>query len=63
MLRRLIDEKDNGLARAARRALEICHFDPDTGEDLGGVLDRTGERCAHACYDCLLSYRNQATTC
>lgn len=61
VLRRLVDEQDNGLARAARRALEICHFDPRTGEDLGGVLDRTGERCARACYDCLLSYRNQGS--
>lgn len=59
VLRRLVDEEENGLARAARRALEICHFDPDTGEDRGGVLDQTGERCARACYDCLLSYRNQ----
>lgn len=60
VLRRLVDEKENGLARAARRALEICHFDPDTGEDRGGVLERAGERCARACYDCLLSYRNQS---
>lgn len=59
VLRRLVDGQENGLARAARRALEICHFDPDTGEDRGGILDRTGERCARACYDCLLSYRNQ----
>jgi len=60
VLRRLVDAQDNGLARAARRALEICHFDPDTGKDSGGILDdRTGERCARACYDCLLSYRNQ----
>ncbi|MGH3815624.1 MAG: helicase-related protein, partial [Pseudonocardiaceae bacterium] len=59
VLRRLVDAQENGLARAARRALEICHFDPDTGEDRGGILDRTGERCARACYDCLLSYRNQ----
>ncbi|MGQ0775358.1 MAG: DEAD/DEAH box helicase [Pseudonocardiales bacterium] len=61
VLRRLVEEQENGLARAARRALEICHFDPDTGQDRGGVLDRTGERCARACYDCLLSYRNQGS--
>ncbi|HEY3894982.1 MAG TPA: helicase-related protein [Pseudonocardiaceae bacterium] len=60
VLRRLVDEQDNGLAGAARRALDICHFDPDTGADRGGIVDdRIGERCARACYDCLLSYRNQ----
>lgn len=56
-LRRLVSEPD-GLARAARRALDICHFDPVTGADLGhppGV----DERCERGCYDCLLSYSNQ----
>jgi len=56
-LRRLVSEPD-GLARAARRALDICHFDPMTGEDLGhppGI----DERCERGCYDCLLSYNNQ----
>lgn len=61
VLRRLVDAQEDSLARAARRALEICHFDPNTGEDRGGILDRTGERCARACYDCLLSYRNQGS--
>lgn len=41
----------------ARRALELCHFDPDTGEDLGGT--RESESCEAACYDCLLTYYNQ----
>ncbi|MBC6448079.1 DEAD/DEAH box helicase [Actinokineospora sp. HBU206404] len=58
VLRRLVEEPD-ALARAARRALLICHFD-EHGVDLGGVMDDTGERCARACYDCLLSYGNQA---
>lgn len=57
VLRRLVEEKD-ALHRAARRALEICHFDA-VGEDTGGDFDQTGERCAKACYDCLLSYGNQ----
>jgi superfamily II DNA/RNA helicase/very-short-patch-repair endonuclease len=57
VLRRLVDE-DDALARAARAALTIAHFDPDTGEDLGGV-DATQEPCERACYDCLLSYANQ----
>lgn len=57
VLRRLVAEP-GALRRAARRALEICHFEPNTGDDTGGV-DEAGERCARACYECLLSYRNQ----
>ncbi|WP_331452414.1 protein kinase domain-containing protein [Streptomyces sp. SS162] len=57
VLRRVQHERD-ALARAARTALEICHFDPDTGEDLGGPAD--GEKCARGCYTCLLTYANQA---
>jgi hypothetical protein len=56
VLRRLVAEPD-AIARAARRALEICHFDPVTGEDLGGP--NPADRCAAGCYDCLLSYSNQ----
>ena len=37
----------------ARRALEICHFDPDTLEDKGA------QTCGKACYECLLDYGNQ----
>jgi ATP-dependent helicase YprA (DUF1998 family) len=58
VLRRLVEEP-HALPRAARRALQICHFDPDTGDDLGGEVDESHERCARACYDCLLSYGNQ----
>ena len=57
MLRRLASEPD-ALARAAARALEICHFEPSTGEDLGHPPGVT-ERCERGCYDCLLSYSNQ----
>ncbi|EOD67658.1 DEAD/DEAH box helicase [Amycolatopsis vancoresmycina] len=60
VLRRLVEER-SALQRAARRALEICHFDPETGADTGGDMDGTGERCARACYDCLLSYSNQGS--
>ena len=57
ILRRLQAEPD-ALALAARTALSIAHFDPDTGEDLSS--DQAGaERCEKACYDCLLSYGNQ----
>ena len=57
VLRRLHDEPD-ALARVARRALEIIHFDPDTGEDRGHAPGAR-ERCERGCYDCLLSYTNQ----
>ncbi len=43
VLRRLLAEPD-ALARVARRALEIAHFDPDTGEDLGHAPGAR-ERC------------------
>ncbi len=39
----------------ARTALGLCHFDPDTGDDLAAGPDP----CVRACYDCLLSYQNQ----
>lgn len=57
VLRRLVREADS-LPRVARRALDICHFDPDTGEDLHRA-PRAREDCEAACYDCLMSYRNQ----
>lgn len=57
VLRRLVTEPD-ALARAAKKALEICHFDPLTGEDLG-KHESSRERCERGCYDCLLSFRNQ----
>ncbi|MFJ8042140.1 DEAD/DEAH box helicase [Kitasatospora sp. NPDC096147] len=56
VLRRLQAEPD-ALRRAARKALEIAHFDPDTGADLGGPS--AGQRCELGCYDCLLSFGNQ----
>ena len=57
VLRRVLDEPQM-LAQIARQALEICHFDPDTGEDLARA-PRATEDCEAACYDCLLSYGNQ----
>ncbi|GLY82300.1 DEAD/DEAH box helicase [Actinoallomurus iriomotensis] len=56
VLRRLQAETD-ALAWAAREALRIAHFDPDTGDDLGGP--KPGTRCERGCYDCLLSFGNQ----
>ena len=54
-----VDEPD-ALPGPPATALQICHFDPDTGADLGADEPaQAGERCAAACYDCLLSYGNQ----
>ncbi|MDP9309687.1 MAG: DEAD/DEAH box helicase [Chloroflexota bacterium] len=57
VLRRLVDDP-RAMQRVARKALEICHFDPETGEDLGKA-PRAREKCEAACYDCLMSYSNQ----
>jgi len=53
VLTRLLEEP-GAMARVAREALTICHFDPDTGKDHGLDAD-----CGIACYQCLLSYTNQ----
>ncbi|MFD0802512.1 helicase-related protein, partial [Streptomonospora algeriensis] len=50
---RLLQSEPDHLAEAARTALEICHFDPEDGTDLGG------DECARGCYECLLTYGNQ----
>ena len=55
VLRRLVDD---GLTEVAREALRICHFDPDTGEDLRRAHG-SREDCVAACYDCLMTYANQ----
>jgi hypothetical protein len=58
-LRRLVDDP-GALPEAARTALQIMHFDPETGADLSANEPAAGrERCVRACYDCLLSYGNQ----
>lgn len=57
VLRRLVQEPGK-LALAARTALDICHFDPDTGADVA-TGDGGREPCRLGCYDCLLSYANQ----
>jgi very-short-patch-repair endonuclease len=57
VLRRLVDDGD-ALARVARKALELCHFDPESGDDRRRA-DHAKEDCEAACYDCLMSYYNQ----
>ncbi len=57
VLRRLVEEQE-ALPNIAREALSICHFDPETGQDLR-FAHGVSEECDAACYDCLLSYYNQ----
>jgi ATP-dependent helicase YprA (DUF1998 family)/very-short-patch-repair endonuclease len=57
VLRQLLDRPE-ALADVAREALRLCHFDPETGDDLRRA-PRAKEDCEAACYDCLMSYTNQ----
>ena len=50
---RQIAEDASILPALARRALEICHYDPDS------LADQAADRCGRACYQCLLDYGNQ----
>lgn len=56
-LRRFSFDPDS-FHQAVRAALEVCHYDPDTRQDLEHAPHVT-ERCERACYDCLLAYGNQ----
>lgn len=57
VLRRLVDEPE-AIRRVARTALELIHYNPETGADLGHAAG-AHVRCERGCYDCLLSYGNQ----
>ena len=57
VLRRLLDDA-NAIREVAKEALRLCHFDPDTGDDLRRA-PMAREDCEAACYDCLMSYANQ----
>lgn len=57
VLRRLLDSPDT-LASVAKQALAICHYNPETGENLRRAPN-SKEDCTAACYNCLMSYRNQ----
>lgn len=50
---RLMVEDPKAIARLARHALEVCHYDPDT------LQEKPGTKCGKACYECLLDYGNQ----
>lgn len=54
---RQIAEDPDAIAKVARVAIELCHFDIETGDDLASELK--GIECEAACYDCLLDYGNQ----
>lgn len=57
VLRQILD--DNASINAiAREALQQCHYNAETGEDLRRA-PHSREECEAACYDCLMSYRNQ----
>ena len=51
----MLMEETKALRGVARRALTICHFNPDTGEASGD----NPHDCVSACYQCLMSYSNQ----
>jgi very-short-patch-repair endonuclease len=57
VLRQLLDDPA-ALAEVAGLALRLCHFDPETGDDLRRA-PHAREDCEAACYDCLMSYGNQ----
>jgi len=57
VLRRMIEDP-KAFPSVARKALSICHFDPETGADERHAPSAT-EDCEAACYDCLMSYTNQ----
>jgi ATP-dependent helicase YprA (DUF1998 family)/very-short-patch-repair endonuclease len=57
VLRRIIEDTE-AFVKIAKTALELCHFDPETGEDKHRG-PKAREDCEAACYDCLMSYYNQ----
>ena len=50
---RQLAEDSSVLPALARRALEICHYAPES------LADQAADRCGKACYQCLLDYGNQ----
>jgi hypothetical protein len=55
---RQVAEEPGALAEVARTAMQLCHYDPDTGDDLSR-REGSSIGCEAACYDCLLEYGNQ----
>lgn len=57
ILRQLVSNA-SAIRTVAREALSLCHFDPDTLQDLHRAPN-SSEDCEAACYDCVMSYYNQ----
>lgn len=55
---RQLTEDHQALAKVAAEALRLCHFDPETLEDLHQA-EHALEPCEAACYHCLMTYANQ----
>ena len=58
VLRRLVEDGQTTLIEVAKTALDLLHFNPETGEDVH-FPKGSAEACEAACYDCLMSYGNQ----
>lgn len=56
ILRHLVEMPD-AVANLAKKALEICHFDPDGNDLFANCKDENA--CVNACYNCLMNYGNQ----
>lgn len=57
VLSRLVEDPA-AMAEVAQAALEVCHFDAETGENRRRAPGAP-EECEAACYNCLLGYGNQ----
>jgi very-short-patch-repair endonuclease len=57
VLQRLLSEPE-AIQRVAKTALELLHYNPDTGAHLR-FGPSSEEECEAACYDCLMTYSNQ----
>ncbi|MFN8007512.1 MAG: Zn-binding domain-containing protein [Terriglobia bacterium] len=57
VLRSVFDDPA-AVQEVAKEALRLCHFNPETGEDLRRSQGAK-EDCEAACYDCLMNYSNQ----
>ncbi|MEI6045565.1 MAG: DEAD/DEAH box helicase, partial [Chloroflexota bacterium] len=57
VLRQLVEDPE-AMTKVAKAALDLCHFNPENGDDVHRAPGAK-EDCEAACYDCLLSYSNQ----
>ncbi len=58
VLRRLVEDGQKAMVEVAKAALDLLHFDPETGDDRK-FPQGSKEACEIACYDCVMSYGNQ----